>query len=352
MESTPRLDETLVDVLPQQHTWLARRPLPTLAWMLAGRLPCGHIRLTAWAPSGHSRAVCAQRTVRRCARGRAQDRRDGPARDGPLLHQALAAWGTRVRSLALDPSRWWKASGLVRLARGSRGRAVPRVWPVWAHPSSRGASEVDNGRLATVAARLPGPCRVVLTAERGYADPQLRPQLTGLGGQWRRRLHGSVWLDRQGTRPGTVQRMPWGPGQALVWPQVASTTQAYGPVHRARGRPLDRTADGCGVREEPTASNTGVEDGRRFDSAEHCLDDHSHGLPRESALRRSAQAVARVCGGRARTTRSRVAQGTAVVHHGNRRGVDAHGCRGQSALNIGWNWVHLARSRGYERLTR
>jgi hypothetical protein len=164
--------------------------------------------------------------------------------------------------------------------------------------------------------------------------------------------HGSVWLDRQGTRPGTVQRMPWGPGQALVWPQVASTTQAYGPVHRARGRPLDRTADGCGVREEPTASNTGVEDGRRFDSAEHCLDDHSHGLPRESALRRSAQAVARVCGGRARTTRSRVAQGTAVVHHGNRRGVDAHGCRGQSALNIGWNWVHLARSRGYERLTR
>jgi hypothetical protein len=43
--------------------------------------------------------------------------------------------------------------------------------------------------------------------------------------------------------------------------------------------------------------------------------------------------------------------GTAVVNHGKRRGVDAHGFRGQSSLNIGWNGVKLALSRGYELLT-
>jgi hypothetical protein len=33
-----------------------------------------------------------------------------------------------------------------------------------------------------------------------------------------------------------------------------------------------------------------------------------------------------------------------------RRWVDAHGFRGQSYLKIGWHWVKLALSRGYELL--
>jgi hypothetical protein len=52
------------------------------------------------------------------------------------------------------------------------------------------------------------------------------------------------------------------------------------------------------------------------------------------------------------TTLYLVAQGTAVVKQGKRRWVDAHGFRGQSYLNIGWNWVKLALSRGYERWSR
>jgi hypothetical protein len=41
-----------------------------------------------------------------------------------------------------------------------------------------------------------------------------------------------------------------------------------------------------------------------------------------------------------------------VVTQGKRRGVDAHGFRGQSYLKIGWNWVNLALSKGYELITR
>jgi hypothetical protein len=41
-----------------------------------------------------------------------------------------------------------------------------------------------------------------------------------------------------------------------------------------------------------------------------------------------------------------------VVTQGTRRWVDAHGFRGQSYLKIGWNWVNLALSKGYELITR
>jgi hypothetical protein len=37
-----------------------------------------------------------------------------------------------------------------------------------------------------------------------------------------------------------------------------------------------------------------------------------------------------------------------VVTQGKRRWVEAHGFRGQSYLNIGWNGVRRALSRGYE----
>jgi len=52
------------------------------------------------------------------------------------------------------------------------------------------------------------------------------------------------------------------------------------------------------------------------------------------------------------TTLSRVSQGTEVVKQGKRRWVDAHWFRGSSYLKIGWNWVTLALSRGYELVTR
>jgi hypothetical protein len=37
MESTPRLYDTLVQVLSQHENWADRRHLKTLAWMMVGR---------------------------------------------------------------------------------------------------------------------------------------------------------------------------------------------------------------------------------------------------------------------------------------------------------------------------
>jgi hypothetical protein len=47
-----------------------------------------------------------------------------------------------------------------------------------------------------------------------------------------------------------------------------------------------------------------------------------------------------------------VSQGSEVVKQGKRRWVDAHWFRGSSYLKIGWNWVTLAVSRGYDLITQ
>jgi hypothetical protein len=122
MESTPRLYDTLVDVLHQHQKWLDLRHLQTLAWMMAGFIQCGKISLTAWAPYVHSRAVFAQSTVRRFAPWLENDRIDVHALYGPLIQQALAEWGTRVLYLALDTSMWWDAYCLVRISLSWTGR--------------------------------------------------------------------------------------------------------------------------------------------------------------------------------------------------------------------------------------
>jgi hypothetical protein len=57
MESTPRLYETLVDVLSQQAPWVEQRHLKTLAWMMGSLMQASMVSLTAWVPSVRSRAV-------------------------------------------------------------------------------------------------------------------------------------------------------------------------------------------------------------------------------------------------------------------------------------------------------
>jgi hypothetical protein len=158
------------------------------------------------------------------------------------------------------------------------------------HPSSSVAYEVSKGVLEKVAELLPVRCTVVFTADRGFADTHLMQHLTGLGWHWRIRIQGSVWIYQHGKRHCKVSRMPLSPGQALCWHHVYLTKQEYGPVHLALGRPLDRQEYWFVVSDEPTASKTFAEYGRRFDIAENFLDDKSNGFQLESSLIRSAKA--------------------------------------------------------------
>jgi Transposase DDE domain len=290
--------------------------------------------------------------VRRFARWLANERIDVHALYGPLIQQALVEWSHHRVYLALDTSMLWNTYCLVRVSIVYRGRAIPMVWTVLEHRSSSVAFEVYQGVLDKVAELLPFGCSVVFTADRGFADTHLMEHLARLGWHWRIRIKGSFWVYRHGKRHCKVNRIPLALGQAIFWHHVYLTKQEYGPVHLALGRPQESKAYWFVVSDEPTEAKTFEEYGLRFDIEENFLDDKSNGFQLESSLIRSVNAIERLCGVLAITTLYLVSQGTEVVAQGKRRWVDAHWFRGQSYLKIGWSWVQLALSRGYELTTR
>jgi hypothetical protein len=89
MESTPRLYDTLVDVLSQHANWVDRRHLKTLAWIMVGLIQASMVSLTAWAPYVHSRAVYAQSLVRLFDRWLQNKRIEVHQLYGPLIQHAL-----------------------------------------------------------------------------------------------------------------------------------------------------------------------------------------------------------------------------------------------------------------------
>jgi hypothetical protein len=146
---------------------------------------------------------------------------------------------------------------------------VPLVWKVLDHPSSSVADDVYQDVLEKVAELLPLRGNVVLTADRGFADPHLMAQLARLGGHWRIRIKGSFWMYRQGKCRCKVNRIPVCVGKALFWHHVYITTNRYGPVHLVLGRPKNNKEYWCVVSDEPTELKTVEEDRRRFDIEEN-----------------------------------------------------------------------------------
>lgn len=352
MERTPRLYDTLVHVLSQHRNWLDRRHLKTLAWMMVGLVQSRLISLTAWAPYVQSRAVYAQSHVRRFDRWLDNTRIDVHQLYGPLIQQALAEWGTNVLYLALDTSMLWDVYCMVRISIIYRGRAIPLVWTVLHHPSSSVAYATYKDVLDKAAPLLPLQCQVVFCADRGFADTHLMEHLRQLDWHWRIRIKSSFWIARQGRCPCKANRITLAPGEAQFWHHVNITEQRYGPVHLALARRHDGKEYWFVVSDEPTDLQTFAEYGLRFDIEENFLDDKSNGFQLESSLIRSAKALERLCLVLALTTLYLVSQGTEVVTQGKRRWVDPHWFRGQSYLKIGWNWVHLALSKGYALVTR
>jgi len=351
MENTPHLYNTLVQVLSQQATWLDQRHLKSLAWMMVGLMHSGWISLTAWTPYVVGRAQYAQSTVRRFRRWLDNDKIDVLALYGPLMQQALVGWGEQALYVALDTSMLWNTYCLIRLSVIYRGRAVPLVWSVLQHGSAQVAFDAYQALLDRAALLLPRGGKVIFLADRGFADTALMAHLDRLGWHWRIRIKSSFWLYRRGHRRCKVERLAVAQGHASFWHQVSITEQRYGPVHLGVARPRHGQDVWYVLSDEPTDAKTFEEYGLRFDIEENFLDDKSNGFQLESSLIRSAQALTRLCFVLAVTTLYLVAQGTEVVKQGKRRWVDPHWFRGQSYLKIGWNWVHMALSKGLDLIT-
>jgi hypothetical protein len=88
-----------------KYNWRDIRHCKTLLWMMVGLISSGTISLNAWADVIHSRAKYAQSTVRRFTRWLENERIEVHYLYGPIIREALQAWGEYTLYLALDTSR-------------------------------------------------------------------------------------------------------------------------------------------------------------------------------------------------------------------------------------------------------
>lgn len=347
MENTPYLYDTLVQVLRQHRKWLDLRHLKTLAWMMVGLIHSSSISLGAWAPFVISRARYSQSTGRRFRRWLDNDNIEVHALYGPLMQQALIGWVEKRLYVALDTSMLWNTYCMVRLSVIYRGRAVPLVWCVLEHGSATVAYDVYKVLLDKANTLVPFACKVVLLADRGFADTELMGHLKRLGWHFRLRIKSNFWIYCPGHGGFQVRDIALAFGQAQFWHGVCVTTKRFGAVHLAVARPLASDEYWYVISDEPTDVQSLQEYGLRFDIEENFLDDKSNGFQLESSLIRSSEALERLCFVLAMTTLYLVSVGTDVVQQGKRRWVDPHWFRGLSYLKIGWKWVSYALSRGY-----
>lgn len=348
MENTPRLYDELLKVIGQHSKWLDLRHLQTLVWMVVGLLQAGGVSLPSWVPFVQGRARYAQSIQRRFARWLHNERIEVATFYAPLIQQALLDWGKATVYLALDTTMLWNEYCVVRLSLIYRGRAVPLVWQVLKHSSSSVAHEGYAGLLDQVPLLLPCGVKVVLLADRGFADTELMAQAQRLGWHFRIRVKASFRVRRRGQMSCKIEDFTLAPGRAIFLHHVAITDKEFGPVSLALARTTHTGEVWYVVSDEPTSVHTFVEYGWRFDIEENFLDDKSNGFQLESSRLRDAKAVERLCLVLAVATLYLVAQGTHVVATHKRRWVDPHWLRGNSYLRIGWQWVRTALARGWE----
>jgi hypothetical protein len=351
MEKSPRLYSELVELCGQPGQWRDVRHLQTFAWMVVGLIQAECVKLTAWVPFVHGRARYAQSTQRRFRRWLGNGRIEVAPLYGPLIAQALREWGAHTLYLALDTSMLWNQYCLIRLSVVYRGRAVPIAWEVIEHGSSSVTHAAYAGLLEAVPVLLPEGVKVVVLADRGFADTELLAQLRRVGWHFRIRLKAPFTVLRPGQGVSKMEDFALAPGRALFLQNVAITGEPLGPVSLALARHTSNGEYWYIVSDEPTSVRTFAEYGRRFDIEENFLDDKSNGFQLESSLVREADALTRLCFVLAVATLYLVAHGTQVVAQQKRRWVDPHWFRGHSYLRIGWQWVKTALARGWELFT-
>src|SRR5512143_3314033 len=352
MTNTKTLYQGLLSLLDRGQ-WQDRRHLKTAVSMIVGLILSSSSSLTKWIPYTLGRALQAQSVQRRFARWLYNDHLEVHDLYGPLIQEALAGWGEATLSLALDTTMLWGQYGMIRLSVIYRGRAVPLIWQVMEHRSAQVAFRVYRRLLQQSAKRLPpGTRKVVVLADRGFADVALMRLCDRLGWRYRLRIKSNFLVYRPGHGSAFVrQLLPKRQGKAVFLHYVTLTGERYGSVHLALARPQGEKDPWLIVSNELTGLQTFKEYGLRFDIEENFLDDQSNGFQLEESKLQSAEALTRLFFGIATATLYLVVQGSEVMAQGRRREVDPHWFRGSSYVKIGWQWLKHAMNKSWQLIT-
>ena len=178
--------------LPDKGQWRDPRHLKTCADMLTGLLCASMISLTKWIPYAFGRHTIAQSVQRRYIRWLENVYIDIRALYAPLIIEALSKWGDHVVYLAFDTTMLWNTFCIIRVSIVYRGRAIPLAWKVIRHNSSTVAFKEYKSVLIEAKSILDNVNkRVVLLADRGFADTELMKLCDRFGWGFRIRIKGT-----------------------------------------------------------------------------------------------------------------------------------------------------------------
>lgn len=344
MAPTSRLSNALNDFLRQcDIVWQDARHLQTLCWMIIGMIESQNVHLNGFGVYVNSRAQIAQSHQRRFRRWLSNRRINVVAAHHALVRQALSGWQQERRYLSLDTTLVWNCFCIVWVGVVYRGRTVPVAWQVVAQSSSTVRLWTIQRVLRQAQRLMPEGIRVVLLADRGFADGNLMKYLReNLGWHFRIRINRSFQfqLEGQWRKVSSVQLQP---GQVYCTGAVSvGKTKPYPNVYLAFAHDKLSDAHWVIVSDEPTHLQTFAQYRLRFQVEESFLDLKSNGFNLEASRLRDKFALSQLCGVIALTMLFLILQGVNVVASGKRRQVDAHWKRGMSDLKIGWNWIRLA----------
>ncbi|MFN9647835.1 MAG: transposase, partial [Pseudanabaena sp.] len=330
--------------------WSDVRHLGVMVWMMVGMIATGSVNLTKWLSHINTKALIAQSTQRQLSRWLNNPRINPAKLYSPVIKELLSNWKEREIYLSFDTSQLWKKYCIIRLCVVHRGRALPLCWRVIEHRSSSVEMSSYRDMFQRASKLLPMNIKVILLADRGFANPELVHYVRQLKWQCRIRIKGNFWIHHPKNRWQTVNQLHLRLGEAKLLHNVLvhkTESKRLTNVHIAAAWESHSREYWYILSTEPTTIQTFWEYGLRFDIEENFLDDKSNGFDLESSRLRSAPAISRLCFVVAMTTLFLTAQGLAVADSGYRRLVDPHWFRGLSYLKIGWNWIHTALTKNW-----
>lgn len=342
------LHHKLMKFAGQYSQWSDLRHLGVMCWMMVGLILEGKVNLTKWIDHVCTKAQIAQSTQRRLSRW-VNNPRINPAKlYSPVVKAVFANWKDSEIYLSFDTSMLWDKYCIIRSCVVHLGRAIPVGWRVLKHKSSSVKIDTYQDLLKRVSKLLPVDVKVILLADRGFANPELVRYVRKLGWHCRIRIKGNFWLRHPRHGWQRVSQFPIAIGEAkLIHNVQIHKCNSLTDVHLAIAWESTSQEHWYIISTEPTTLQTFREYGFRFTIEENFLDDKSSGFNLEDSKLRWAPALSRLCLVLAMTTLFLTAIGVEVVIRGQRRCVDPHWYRGASYLKIGWSWVKQALNKGW-----
>jgi Transposase DDE domain len=342
--STHLYDALNVYLRQCENLWRDMRHIQSICWMMLGMIQSEKVHPSGFGVYVKRRAPKAQSKQRRFRRNLSNRRINLAGVHQQLIRQALSQWGSSRLYLSLDTTMLWNCFCVICVGVVYRGRTIPIALRVVPHKSSTIRLWYMQRVLRQAATTLPAPVKVVLLADRGFADGKLLKYLQQtLKWQFRIRIKKRFQYQSEDGHWHKISEIKLAAGEAYFsGPVQLGKTKPYGPVYLAFAHDQQSGEFWMIVSDAPTSLQTFAEYRLRFQIEENFLDLKSNGFQMQACRISDPFALTQLLWVVALTMLFLVLQGTAVVAQGQRRAVDPHWKRGMSYLKIGWNWMRLA----------